>query len=117
MSTKPYGAANSDGRFERWIELFKLRYVHEGHCIHWLKHISCPKRGCSSSVDWMDHVSGYTNKKGELILMAQPYGLNVEDLESIAKIVHENDLRVSVHGGGWFGQNTVCVDLRAKEKR
>ena len=49
--------------------------------------------------------------------MAQPYGLNVEDLESIAKIVHENDLLVSVHGGGWFGQNTVCVDLRAKEKR
>jgi len=65
----------------------------------------------------MDHVSGYTNKKGERILMAQPYGLNIEDLESIAKIVHENDLQVSVHGSGWYGHGTVCVELRAKEKR
>ena len=62
----------------------------------------------------MDHVSGYVDSQGKRILMAQPYGLNVEDLESIAKVARGNNLRVSVHGSGWYGHGTVCVELKEK---
>jgi hypothetical protein len=115
ITMKPYGAMNSEGRFESWIKLFKMHYEPKGYCIHWLKHISCPKGWCSSSGGWADHVSGYTNAKGERILLAQPYALGVEDMESLVKVARENNLYVTVHGGGWYGHGTVCVEL--KEKR
>jgi hypothetical protein len=60
----------------------------------------------------MDHVSGWT-KDGERLLICQPY--HISDVESLSHACEQFDLDAAIHGLGWYGHGTVCIELRPRK--
>jgi hypothetical protein len=106
---KPYGA-DAGSKYDQWIKQRKLRYSPSGHCLHWLKSGRCNVFPCmDGGWDWMDHTSGYIDPAGHRTLICQPY--NFSDVASLAAACKRLGLRAVVHGLGWYGHSTVCIEL------
>jgi hypothetical protein len=113
----PYGIVTKDDEaaFDRWLAVYRRRYVPRARCLHWLKAGRCAVQICRAghrSQEWMDHVSGYVDEEtGERILLAQPY--HFTDFASLTQVCEGFGLTATVDGHGWYGHSTTTISLRA----
>jgi hypothetical protein len=125
MYTKPKLVVRGDGPygeneyFKSWIKERSFRYLRGHQCLHWVSVGRCGVAycmDCHGSRRWMDHISCYIDEKnGERVLICQPY--HFSDVKSLAEACEKFNLRATVHGDGWYGHGTVCIELRRKYER
>ena len=113
--TKPYGANEAT---TKWAKVTGSRYAPRGRCLHWVAGVKCPNPVglCDYAhrrYDWMDHVTGWT-QDGKRVLLSQPYGIT--EFSSLAKACKELGLKAFLHGRGWYGHGSVCIEFSALEK-
>ena len=130
----PYGV-DSPAKQEqmlKWAEKHKLTYADGGtRCPHWLIRNDSrdiagrySKRGsflydnrdhseCGRLYD-LDHVTLWMHNGKPEVLVSQPYTLQGYHLGNLAAL-EEQDLKVVIHGHGWYGHGTVCVEIWASD--
>ena len=118
----PYGPnANPETRrpLVEWAKAGGLRYSPHGRCLHWISRGRCAVSQCNDGPHrrhWMDHVTGWTRDGAPAVLVAQPYGLTVDDLRDLADVDERWQLDVRVDGTGWYGFGTTFVELWAQPR-
>jgi hypothetical protein len=63
----------------------------------------------------MDHVSAWTDKSGQRLLICQPYGLRHNDVQSLLEACEQFDLKAEITSTGFYGHGTICIILTSKE--
>jgi len=132
----PYGVYShtEQAQMLEWAESHHLRYVETDlTCPHWLIRSRSSgiagrysKRGsyvyddihhaeCRSKYG-LDHVTCWTLNLRPAVIVSQPYHLDENELRNLGALANE-DLRVDVHGDGWYGHGTVCVEIWAADQR
>jgi uncharacterized protein (DUF736 family) len=121
----PYGAEKEDvqSRLLDWAEARKVRYadIHNSSAqcrVCWLKGKRCKLFDCPESNNsryWMDHVTTWKRDGRPAILLAQPYHVSGDDLEHLRSL-EADGLVVSIHGNGWYGHGTVCIEITREQK-
>jgi hypothetical protein len=108
---RPIGA-DKPADFDYWVRVRDWVFEPKARCLHWLMHGNwC--RGCGDGLGsrpWMDHISGYISDRGKRILLCQPQELY--DFDSLTAACKQFDLQAVVHGDGWYGYATICIELR-----
>jgi hypothetical protein len=62
----------------------------------------------------MDHTTAWIDSDGERVLICQPYHLYSHSCASIAETCKRFDLKASIHGNGFYGYGTICIELRPR---
>jgi hypothetical protein len=115
----PYGANDeaTQAKLTEWAGAHKLRYAPNAHCLHWIAKGRCGVSLCRedrSQHHWMDHISGWTRDGKPAVLLCQPYNLSADDLADLVRVHEQFGFDVRIHGGGWYGHGTVCIELRKR---
>jgi hypothetical protein len=115
----PYGAnAGSDVVKTRlalldWAEARKVKLSRADPCLRWIKTGKSYYDGGHLYHPWMDHLTAWTRNGKPAILLAQPYHLCPDDLRHLASL-EASGLDISIHGRGWYGYGTVCIEITAE---
>jgi hypothetical protein len=122
MRSWPYGADDeaTQAKLTEWAKAHKLRYAPNAHCLHWIAKGRCSVSLCRenrSEHHWMDHVSGWTRDGKPAVLLCQPYNLYAADLADLVRVYEQFGLDVRIHGGGWYGHGTVCIELCKRQEQ
>lgn len=132
----PYGVGSraEQAQMLEWAEGYHLRYTETDlQCPHWLIRGRSSgiagrysKRGSYVYDDMhhgecrekygLDHVTCWTHNRQPAVIVSQPYNLDENDLQELGALANE-DLRVYVHGHGWYGHGTVCVEIWAVDRQ
>ncbi|OLM08331.1 hypothetical protein Ae505Ps2_6235 [Pseudonocardia sp. Ae505_Ps2] len=117
----PYGANNPEtrDRLLDWAEPLQLRYSEAGTCLHWIAKGRCAVQTCQEharSRSWLDHVSGWTRSGKPALLVAQPYGLDQDQLRDILGAAEQFGLEPRIDGTGWYGNGSTFLSLAPKSK-
>lgn len=111
----PYGGANME--WKHWADQRGFQYKPNARCLHWIAKGRCGVRLCQQghqAYQWMDHVTGWIDKEGRRMLLCQPYWLH--DVASLVAVCERFDLRVDIHGAGWYGHGTIAIELRSSDR-
>ena len=115
----PYGANEVETQLAllEWAEQRKLHYSYRAHCLHWIARGRCGVSRCREghgSHRWMDHVTGWTRDGKPTLLVCQPYGLSLNDLDDLVATTRKFDLEAHIDGTGWYGCQTTWIELKPK---
>lgn len=130
----PYGvmARPEQERMLQWAENSHLRYADTNlRCPHWLIRGRSSdiagrysKRGSHLYEDinhtdcrgtyGLDHVTCWTLKGKPAVIVSQPYNIYTKQLQMLGALANE-ELRVKIHGRGWYGHTTVCLEVWVDE--
>ena len=58
----------------------------------------------------------WTFKGQPAVIVSQPYNLYENALQALGALENE-DLKVHIHGHGWYGHGTVCVEIWAIDRQ
>jgi hypothetical protein len=127
----PYGIDSLTAREKmiEWAERHDLRYAETigRQCPHWLIRNNSrnvarrfSKRGSflhdntdhseCSKLYHLDHVTAWLHNGKPEVVVSQPYNLEAYHLANLGAL-EQLDLKVMVHGRGWYGHGTVCVEI------
>jgi hypothetical protein len=126
----PYGVQTRSEQEQmlKWAEDNNLRFTETNlRCPHWLIRSRSSdiagrysKRGSYLYDDihhadcrgqyGLDHVTCWTREGRPVVIVSQPYNLYTNQLQSLGALASEK-LSVKIHGRGWYGNETVCVEI------
>jgi hypothetical protein len=122
----PYGVddASRQKQMLDWAELYRLKFYDAyQQCPHWLIAGRSPdligryakdgnprdSDGCREKYEF-DHVTCWTRDGIPAVIVSQPYNIHMPSLIALGDLARE-DLDVYIHGTGWYGGGTVCVEI------
>jgi hypothetical protein len=114
----PYGAQDrqTQEHLLKWAEARRVSRAKGGPCLHWLAKGRCGVAICREghgSQPWRDHLTGWIYAGRPAILLAQPYHICRADLADLATIEERWGVLPVIHGWGWYGHGTACIELRS----
>jgi hypothetical protein len=107
-------ARADEARMKAWG---KARGVVQAHptypCLHWLTKGRCAF-ACCQPPHWMDHTTAWKYDGKPAMLICQPYHIYDSDMREIIDVVSKFDVDVSIHGAGFYGYGTACIELHSR---
>lgn len=79
--------------------------------MHWLRTGRCNVHVCEPLGQWADHVTRWKRDGKPGLIVAQPYGLDGNDMIALGQLAADDDLHVSVDADSWYGHGTVMVEV------
>ena len=108
-------AKSFDDARKKWALERELRPSKSAcRCLHWIVDGRCNVTYCRANrsvYTWMDHVSAWTGKDGQRILVCQPYHIASAELESILTACSQFSLEAEIRSDGFYGHGSVCIEL------
>lgn len=122
----PYGVSDPSNQKQMldWADHYRLQFADTYQvCPHWLMAGRSPdiigkyaKDGsprdsptCGNRYGF-DHATCWTRDGVPAAIVFQPYSLDMRELCMLSELASD-DLDVFIHGKGWYGYNTICVEI------
>lgn len=98
-------------RRNAFAEEHGLRPAQGSRCLHWLAKGRCSVSLCNEHLGrwlFMDHTSVWLGRHGKRVMICQPYGFDVDEVE---RACAEFGLTARVLGEGFHGGGADCIRL------
>jgi hypothetical protein len=132
MEQWPYGIREGpqQEKMLEWAERNHLRFSDTNRiCVHWLlagranyiaRRYTKTGSEISDSIHYsschhsygFDHVTCWTRDGKPAVLVSQPYHISDENMKMLKALEHDG-LTVQIHKDGWYGSQTLCVEIWA----